>query len=97
MNIPGTIITIEESGSSAAVGIIQRHVSGMCNICGEHSTSNTLTVCRYWDCDDGWTIGKLCGSCARMCREPRPDDYAYASDGDAQFIWREGDDLDGTF
>ena len=53
-----------------------------CNICGDVDCE--LTVRRYWDCDDGWTIGKLCSYCwddIKDCK-PDPEDFAFEKAGE---------------
>ncbi len=53
-----------------------------CGICGhtpgERDEPNRGPL-RYWEPDDGWTIGTLCRWCAEEYLDtvPSPDDYAY--------------------
>jgi hypothetical protein len=49
---------------------------GYCGICGSRDV--VPVAVRYWDPDDGWRMGVLCGGCGEDCSErgPRPDDYA---------------------
>jgi hypothetical protein len=82
---PNTILSIEEpSPNPAAIGILEWNCHGSCAICGDETgTVGTRVLARYWDCDDGWMLGKLCPACVTFCRPPHPDDYAYDTEGDA--------------
>ena len=53
-----------------------------CNLCGDEN--GELTVRRYWDCDDGWQIARLCSFCWEDVRgeRPDPDDYAFDKAGE---------------
>ena len=55
-----------------------------CRICGSRpntSTDEPNRVMRFWEPDDGWTIGALCRYCAEGYgdAQPHPDDYAYTT------------------
>ena len=55
-----------------------------CSICGsqpeDFRTPMNFGPIRYWEPDDGWTIGTLCRSCYLDYgnAQPKPDDYAYS-------------------
>lgn len=51
---------------------------GYCSICGDRSENLVPRAVRFWDCDDGWTMGVLCCYCLDDVRDrgPKPDDYA---------------------
>lgn len=82
--------------------------AGYCAICGSRDAAELIPVAvRYWDCDDGWRFGVLCGGCGddASARGPRPDDYAVATREPDQLATDEridlaadllGDDLDGV-
>jgi hypothetical protein len=75
-----------------------------CDVCGSSSKARFVPrMVRYWDCDDGWTLGTLCTDCGEEAadRGPIPSDYAYSKArrtgmldvlGDVL-----GDDLDGLW
>lgn len=53
-----------------------------CCICGYYPKSEitqNFGPMRFWDPDDGWRIGTLCGSCRTEYQDtkPQPEDYAY--------------------
>lgn len=52
---------------------------GHCGVCG----TRDIVPCavRWWDPDDGWRLGVLCGACIEHVRDrgPRVDDYAVAT------------------
>lgn len=54
-----------------------------CLICGHQpdgKTSPMNDTHKFWDCDDGWKIGALCGYCWDDVKDaqPKAEDYAYS-------------------
>lgn len=81
----------------------QWYGSGHCGICGDKENIVPQAV-RYWDPDDGWKVGVLCGPCSADCesRGPRRGDYAYRESSDQKLKIDalssvSGDDLDGLW
>jgi hypothetical protein len=68
--------------------------SGYCGICG--STSVIARACRWWDPDDGWKYGVLCGHCTADAesRPPRPKDYAFADSYGEDVVVNKADEID---
>ena len=53
-----------------------------CKICGDEG-NGLAGPFRFWDCDDGWIIGRLCHYCKDEAkRKPKPEDYAWDKRGD---------------
>lgn len=52
---------------------------GYCGICGDRGEALIPQAVRFWDPDDGWKMGVLCGGCGIDAAEngPEPEDYAY--------------------
>ncbi len=51
---------------------------GYCGVCGTRGDSLIPQAVRWYDPDDGWKMGVLCGDCGEEVREqgPRAEDYA---------------------
>lgn len=51
---------------------------GYCGICGTSGEALIPQAVRFWDPDDGWTMGVLCYGCGEEApaRGPHADDYA---------------------
>lgn len=70
--------------------------SGYCGICGDKPIPRMV---QWWDPDDGWKVGVLCGYCFADAedRPPKEGDYAYEKAKEQEPRDLPIDDLDGFY
>ena len=76
---------------------------GYCGVCGTSGDSLIPVPVRFWDCDDGWKVGVLCGGCGEECAKsgPSPENYAFPNEKKREAIDAVadllGEDMDGPY